>query len=1063
MTKPKILIISDSAKLSSGMGVAHLEIANGLHQTGKYQIASFGWFWGSAVQNGLDWNLPWPQYNIPDNQRPYGHPQNWPNPSQDDLKNSPIYQTIEKFVPDVVIGIGDVWMLDFIQKLPNRRSFKFIWEFPIDGEPIPSAWVDIVKDADIPVVMSQYASSVIHNVDPLLPLTIIPRGIDLRLFYPIKPIIGKDVLRKEYLPKAVGKFVVGMFDRFQDRKQINRGVEAFSKFVSNSNREDAVLYLHMDVNDPASIEQGKRLLGDNGILDRYGVLDRTIYDESIRVGRGVDAPKLNILYNCCDVKISPTQGEGWGLTSVEAMACAVPVIATNYTTLPEHLGKSRGMLTDVKAFVTGMYNVERALVDTDQMAAQIDCLYCSPELRRMYAKNALDWVQHLDWPHIIPKWDDLIDKCLHKTKFRLIGKKKTYSIQTPFREVMLYGAVKEDTGWAITTRGFASGLESNKAIVKIVEGGGSIEGYKLDKNIEDMMNGVESNNLAIVNHMPDTACEILKKSKARFNIAFFPFELPRLDPEVVHCINRNSDLYLAPSKFCVDMARNNGIRNAQVLPIHSDIDIDAEPFIFTTKKSYKFLCLGNLGDERKNVKKLIKAYLKMFSGSDDVVLILKSLPGHKNSDPTEVVENESIIYDNPADVVVIHKEVNPSSLYKSCDCLVQPSRTEGFCAPVYEAMHFGMPIITTNYGGQTTHPFDYKNIEFIPFKMEDAKLSPVYKRCDKWAEIDFKSLCVALKKAYDNKKIKDSSISVHLRTWDDVGKDLINKINTIQSVEKTSVYFENQEYNLWNNDNNINFKRYAPTNIKFVDDPQDADIQILNITRLSDASKIVCKKYVVLFHCRGEWSEEDIKKYLPIFEKALFVYSHQELPKELGNTFKFMRGPWGTDDYRFFQDNFRPREYKIMNTGMVAQTEAIVECLKAAENCQSKQIHVGRSLNFNSQSYFNAMNLKDEEMRKAYNSSEFVSGMRRIEGFEKPVIEGLLCGARPICFDTPLFRYWYDGIAEFVPECDADELVGHLEAIFKKGPRPVTDTEKSLAIKRFGWKNVSIAFWDFFA
>lgn len=1061
MTKPKVLIVSDSARICSGMGVAHLEIAKGLYDSGKYTIASFGWFWSNAAARGMEWNLPWPQYTSNDNHRPYGHPVNWPNSSKDDLYGSSVYQAIEKFKPDVVIGIGDVWMLDYISSLPNRKSFKFIWEFPIDGEPIPESWVEIVKKADIPVVMSQYASKVIRQLDPFINLQVIPRGIDLRLFRPIKPIVGKDALRKVHMPKAVGKFVVGMFDRFQDRKQINRGVEAFKKFIANNSRNDAVLYLHMDVRDPASIDQGKHLLGDNGILNRYGVLDRTIYNEDIRVESGVEADKLVELYNCCDVRIASTQGEGWGLCTVEAMACGVPNIATDYTTLPELIGDGRGMLSSVKAYMTGMYNVERALVDTDHMAAQIDALYCSPELRRYYVNNALKWVGKLDWSYIIPQWTRLVDLAMHKRNYYLFGKPRDYAISSPFKEITLYGAIKEDTGWAITTRGLAEGLTENKAIVSIQEGGGSIEGYKLSSEIDIMRQTVPSHNIHVINHMPDTTAKLLDESGARIKIAFFPFELPKMEPKIVEALNRKADIFLTPSQFCADMATNAGVQNAHVLDIHSDINLEAKPYKIPTTKNYKFLCVGNLGDVRKNVKTLIQAYLKTFNGDDDVCLVLKSLPGHQNSDPSEIVENERRIYDLPADILVIHAPVDPNGLYNSCDCLVQPTRTEGFCAPIYEAMHFGMPVIATDYGGHTGYMKASDRNILLPFKKEDAKSSPVYKRGDTWAEVDFKSLCTAMRAMYDARVTIDPTHAIKTGGWENTGKQLIDYINQAAAVKKINIYFENQELNLWNNDNQVNLKRYAPNKIRFVSQPEYADIQIVNITRLSDIEKIKCTKYVVLFHCRGEWSDESIKDYLPMFEKALFVYSHQDLKAELHGKYNFVRGPWGTDDWNFYQQDVE-RKYKILNTGLVPETEAITESLRSCELTDSMQLHVGRNLGYKSSHYNYASNLTSEEMRIAYNSSQFVSGMRRIEGFEKPVIEGLLCGARPICFDTPLFRYWYDGMAEFVPEGTPVELVGHLTALFRAGARPVTETEKNLAIRRFGWKNVAFEFWGAF-
>ena len=93
-----------------------------------------------------------------------------------------------------------------------------------------------------------------------------------------------------------------------------------------------------------------------------------------------------------------------------------------------------------------------------------------------------------------------------------------------------------------------------------------------------------------------------------------------------------------------------------------------------------------------------------------------------------------------------------------------------------------------------------------------------------------------------------------------------------------------------------------------------------------------------------------------------------------------------------------------------------------------------------------------------YRSCDFGSGLHRIEGFEFPVLEGLLCGARPICFDLPCYRAWFDGLAEFIPE-DLN-VVENLVKLFIKGPRPVTEKEKAIVKKRFNWQKICKGFWS---
>lgn len=60
-------------------------------------------------------------------------------------------------------------------------------------------------------------------------------------------------------------------------------------------------------------------------------------------------------YNRCDIFLSPTRLEGFGLSVAEAMACGKPVVATNCSSLPELVVDGNGgflcRMNDVKDFV----------------------------------------------------------------------------------------------------------------------------------------------------------------------------------------------------------------------------------------------------------------------------------------------------------------------------------------------------------------------------------------------------------------------------------------------------------------------------------------------------------------------------------------------------------------------------------------------------------------------------------------------------------------------------------------------------------------------------------------
>ena len=70
---------------------------------------------------------------------------------------------------------------------------------------------------------------------------------------------------------------------------------------------------------------------------------------------------LPTLYNCADLFVYPSLYEGFGLPPLEAMACGVPVITSNTSSLPEVVGEAGIMVdpTDVNSLCENMYNLLR--------------------------------------------------------------------------------------------------------------------------------------------------------------------------------------------------------------------------------------------------------------------------------------------------------------------------------------------------------------------------------------------------------------------------------------------------------------------------------------------------------------------------------------------------------------------------------------------------------------------------------------------------------------------------------------------------------------------------------
>ena len=119
----------------------------------------------------------------------------------------------------------------------------------------------------------------------------------------------------------------------------------FSEFTA---ADPVVLYLKTNVYHSRADFKAQilQLIADVGLAPAAGLARLVILDRPIPAGQ------MPGLYRSADAFVLPSRGEGWGRPHVEAMAMALPVIATNWSGSTEFLRDSNSYPLPIDGLVT---------------------------------------------------------------------------------------------------------------------------------------------------------------------------------------------------------------------------------------------------------------------------------------------------------------------------------------------------------------------------------------------------------------------------------------------------------------------------------------------------------------------------------------------------------------------------------------------------------------------------------------------------------------------------------------------------------------------------------------
>ena len=288
----------------SGVGTQTKYVIEALLKTGRYQVVSFG----GAIKHpdhkpqktdeyGDDWII-WPVDG-------YGNP---------DMVRAMIHQQ----KPDILWFMTDPrfygWLWDIEHEI--RPHIPIVYYHVWDNYPYPKFNKPFYDSTDHIACISKLTHDIVKTVSPDTPSYYIPHAVDDEIFFPEAP-EKVEALRQELFKEQKDKFICFWNNRNARRKQSGTLIWWFKDFLDRVGHDNAVLIMHTDVKDV----HGQDL---EAIIHQLGLVN----GEVLFSREKVDASHLARVYNAIDCTINIADAEGFGLATLESMACGSPTVVT---------------------------------------------------------------------------------------------------------------------------------------------------------------------------------------------------------------------------------------------------------------------------------------------------------------------------------------------------------------------------------------------------------------------------------------------------------------------------------------------------------------------------------------------------------------------------------------------------------------------------------------------------------------------------------------------------------------------------------------------------------------
>ena len=304
--KITILTLSDHPLSPSGVGTQTRYMIEAMLKTGKYRFISLG---GAMSHQNYE----------PQKIEPYGD--DWVILPIDGYGNQDtIRSLIRTSRVDILWFMTDPRFYGWLWLIENevRPLVPMIYYHVWDNYPYPTYNKSFYDSNDVIATISKVTDDIVKTVSPDVKSVYIPHTVDTDIFK-----IYSDEELKEFRSKSFDdtpfkdKFVLLFNSRNARRKQSGSLIFWFKEFLDKVGHDKAVLMMHTEIKD----QVGQDL---EAIINFLGLTNGEVMFSTQKYPSDI----LAKIYNTVDCTMCVSDAEGFGLSSLESLACGTPVVST---------------------------------------------------------------------------------------------------------------------------------------------------------------------------------------------------------------------------------------------------------------------------------------------------------------------------------------------------------------------------------------------------------------------------------------------------------------------------------------------------------------------------------------------------------------------------------------------------------------------------------------------------------------------------------------------------------------------------------------------------------------